>query len=206
MIGVSSQSNPRRLIVGITGATGTVYAVRLLQILQGEDIETHVVMSKWATRTLVEETDLQPADVLGLATKTYNEKDQGAAISSGSFVTMGMAIVPCSMRTLAAIASGQGDNLVARAADVVLKERRKLVLAARESPLSSIHLENMLKLSQLGVTICPPMPAWYNRPRDLDDIVNYTVARMLDQFGIHIDVRGRWEGLQAARKAGKDEA
>lgn len=205
---MSNSSQPKRLIVGITGATGTVYAIRLLQVLQGEDIETHVVMSKWATRTLVAETDLLPADVLGLATTTYHEKDQGAAISSGSFVTMGMVIVPCSMRTLAAISTGQGDNLVARAADVVLKERRRLVLATRESPLSSIHLENMLKLSQLGVTICPPMPAFYNRPRGLDDIVNYTVARILDQFGIHIDVRGRWEGLQAiaAKHAHKDEA
>lgn len=192
---------PQRLIVGITGATGIIFGIRLLEVLQAEEIETHLVMSRWAGRTMTEETDYHMSDVARLATRVYSERDQGAAISSGSFLTAGMAIVPCSMRTLAAIATGQGDNLIARAADVILKERRRLVLLARESPLNAIHLENMLKLSRMGATICPPMPAFYNRPRTIDDIVNYTVARVLDQFGIHIDVKGRWEGLQKARAA-----
>jgi 4-hydroxy-3-polyprenylbenzoate decarboxylase len=198
---VLTPSYPSRLIVGITGATGIVYGMRLLQVLKDEGIETHLVMSKWAGRTLVEETDYQPSDLTALATRVYAEMDQGAAISSGSFLTSGMVIVPCSMRTLAAIATGQADNLVARAADVILKERRRLVLVTRESPLNDIHLENMLKLSRMGATICPPMPAFYNKPRTIDDIVNYTDARVLDQFGIHIDVKGRWEGLKAARAA-----
>lgn len=197
---------PQRLIVGITGATGIIYGIRLLEVLQAEEIETHLVMSKWASRTMSEETDYEVAQIATLATRVYSDRDQGAAISSGSFLTAGMAIVPCSMRTLAAIATGQADNLIARAADVILKERRRLVLMVRESPLNDIHLENMLKLSRMGATICPPMPAFYNRPRTIDDIVNYTVARVLDQFGIHIDVKGRWEGMQKARAAaGKRE-
>ena len=127
-----------------------------------------------------------------LATVTYGASDQGAAISSGSFVTMGMAIVPCSMRTLSAVAHGLGDNLIHRAADVVLKERRRLLLAPREAPLNDIHLENMLKLSRMGVVICPPMPAFYQRPQTIDDIVTHNVARMLDQFDIHLEGPGRW--------------
>ena len=134
-------------------------------------------------------------EVQQLPTQVYPLADQGAAISSGSFLTMGMVVVPCSMRTLAAIAHGLGDNLIHRAADVVLKERRKLVLAIREAPLSDIHLENMLKLSRMGVVICPPMPAFYARPQTIDDIVNYTVARLLDQLDIHLDVKNRWLGL-----------
>jgi flavin prenyltransferase len=130
-----------------------------------------------------------------LATHVYPLADQGAAISSGSFLTMGMVVVPCSMRTLSAIAHGLGDNLIHRAADVILKERRRLVLAIREAPLSDIHLENMLKLSRMGVVICPPMPAFYTRPQTLDDLVNYTVARLLDQLDIHLDVRNRWTGM-----------
>jgi flavin prenyltransferase len=124
--------------------------------------------------------------------------DQGAAISSGSFLTLGMLVVPCSMRTLAAIAYGLGDNLIHRAADVILKERRRLVLAVREAPLSEIHLENMLKLSRMGVVICPPLAAFYNRPQTLDDVVNYTAARLLDQLDLHVDVRNRWTGLREA--------
>jgi 4-hydroxy-3-polyprenylbenzoate decarboxylase len=123
---------------------------------------------------------------------TYLPNDQGAALSSGSFLTMGMAIVPCSMRTLGAVAHGLGDNLIHRAADVVLKERRKLVLAPREAPLSEIHLENMLKLARMGVVICPPMPGFYQRPESIDDLVNHSVVRMLDQLGIHVEGPGRW--------------
>ena len=185
---------PRRLIVGITGASGSIFGVRLLEMLQGSGIETHLVMSRWGARTLVHETSYTPDQVNALATVVHPLTDQGASISSGSFVTMGMVIAPCSVRTLAAIAHGLGDNLVHRAADVVLKERRKLVLAVREAPLSEIHLENMLKLSRMGVVISPPVPAFYNRPPTLDEMVNYSCMRLLDQFGVHVDTK-RWTGL-----------
>ena len=192
---MSSATPPRRLIVAITGATGTIFGVRLLETLQKTDIETHLVMSKWAVRTLVHETSYTIEQVQQLATRVYPLADQGAAISSGSFLTMGMVVVPCSMRTLSAIAHGLGDNLIHRAADVILKERRRLVLAIREAPLSEIHLENMLKLSRMGVGICPPMPAFYTRPQTIDDIVNYTVARLLDQLDIHLEIHNRWIGM-----------
>lgn len=188
---------PRRLIVGITGASGSLYAVRLLEMLRETDVETHLVISRWGARTLVHETNYTPEQVQRLASVVHPLTDQGAAISSGSFVTMGMVIVPCSVRTLAAIAHGLGDHLVHRAADVVLKERRRLVLAVREAPLSEIHLENMLKLARMGVVIAPPVPAFYSRPDTIDEIVNYTAARLLDQFGIHIDM-ARWPGLNPA--------
>jgi len=185
---------PQRLIVAITGASGSVYGVRLLEMLQGSGVETHLVMSRWGARTLVHETSYTPEQVNALASVVHPLTDQGASISSGSFVTMGMVIAPCSVRTLAAIAHGLGDNLIHRAADVILKERRKLVLAVREAPLSEIHLENMLKLARMGVVIAPPMPALYNRPATLDDMVNYTCVRLLDQLGIHVDT-SRWAGL-----------
>jgi 4-hydroxy-3-polyprenylbenzoate decarboxylase len=184
--------NPQRLIVAITGATGAVYGIRLLEMLRDAAVETHLVVSPWGRRTLLHETALTVDQVQRLASFTYAPNDQGAAISSGSFLTMGMAIVPCSMRTLASVAHGLADNLIHRAADVVLKERRKLLLAPREAPLSDIHLENMLKLSRMGVVICPPMPGFYQRPETIDDIVNHSVVRMLDQLGIHIDGPGRW--------------
>ncbi len=189
--------SPLRLIVGITGASGSIYGVRLLQMLRGTNVETHLVMSRWGARTLVHETGYTPEQVQALASVSHPLTDQGATISSGSFVTMGMVIVPCSVRTLAAIAHGLGDHLVHRAADVVLKERRKLVLAVREAPLNEIHLENMLKLARMGVVIAPPVPAFYARPDTVDEIVNYTAARLLDQFGIHVDM-ARWPGLNPA--------
>jgi len=184
-----------RVVVGITGATGTILGVRMLQILKDAGIETHLVLSKWGVRTLLHETPHTADYVKSLATVAYSDSDQGASISSGSFVTDGMIIAPCSVRTLAAIASGHGDNLVHRAADVVLKERRKLVLMVREAPLSDIHLENMLKLSRMGVVITPPVPAFYNNPQNLDDVINHIVMRALDAFGIHIDVTSRWAGI-----------
>jgi 4-hydroxy-3-polyprenylbenzoate decarboxylase len=190
-------ATPRRLIVGITGASGSIYGVRLLQMLRGTGIETHLVMSRWGARTLVHETGYTPEQVQALASVSHPLTDQGATISSGSFVTLGMVIAPCSVRTLAAIAHGLGDHLVHRAADVVLKERRTLVLAVREAPLNEIHLENMLKLSRMGVVIAPPVPAFYARPETVDEIVNYTAARLLDQFGIHVDM-ARWPGLNPA--------
>jgi 4-hydroxy-3-polyprenylbenzoate decarboxylase len=189
-----NESKPTRLIVGITGATGTIFGVRLLQMLHGSGIETHMVMSKWGARTLIHETDHTVEQVQEMATHSYQIGDQGAAISSGSFITLGMVVIPCSMRSLAAIANGLADNLVHRAADVILKERRKLVLVVRESPLNDIHLENMLKLSRMGVVILPPVPAFYNHPQNLDDMINHMTMRILDQFDIHLDVMNRWDG------------
>ena len=197
-------SNPTKLIVGITGASGTIFGVRLLQMLHGSGVETHLVMSKWAARTLVHETQHTVEEVQGLATRDYPLGDQGAAISSGSFVTLGMVIVPCSMRTLAAIANGFSDNLIHRAADVILKERRKLVLVVRESPLHDIHLENMLKLSRMGVVILPPVPAFYNHPQNLDDMINHVTMRVLDQFDIHLDVMNRWDGTMFTSTDGSE--
>ena len=194
------QSKPTRLIVGITGATGTIFGVRMLQMLHGSGVETHLVLSKWAARTLVHETPYTVKDVQDLATKSYAATDQGAAISSGSFVTLGMVIAPCSMRTLAAIAHGLGDNLIHRAADVVLKEKRKLVLVVRESPFNEIHLENMLKLARMGVVILPPVPAFYNNPQNLDDMINHVAMRVIDQFDIHLDVMNRWDGVLLDQK------
>jgi 4-hydroxy-3-polyprenylbenzoate decarboxylase len=195
-----AEAGSDRLIVGITGATGTIFGVRLLQILKGSDVETHLVMSNWAARTLAHETEHAVEEVRSMATRHYQIGDQGASISSGSFLTRGMIVAPCSMRTLAAIATGQGDNLIHRAADVTLKERRKLVLLVRESPFSDVHLENMLKLSRMGVSIVPPVPAFYNRPQSIDDIVNHIVQRALDQLGIHLDVASRWDGVMRAGK------
>ena len=189
------ETKPTKLIVAITGATGTIFGVRLLQMLQGSGVETHLIMSKWGTRTLIHETDYTVEQVEGMATRHYPLSDQGATISSGSFTTLGMVIAPCSMRTLAAIATGLGDNLIHRAADVILKERRKLVLVVRESPFNDIHLENMLKLSRMGVVILPPVPAFYNHPQNLDDMINHVAMRTLDQFDIHLDVMNRWDGV-----------
>ncbi len=198
------QVKPQRLIVGITGATGTIFGVRILQMLHGSGVETHLVVSKWAQRTLTHETPHSLKEVQELATQSYGSGDQGAAISSGSFVTLGMVIAPCSMRTLAAIAHGLGDNLIHRAADVILKERRKLVLVVRESPFNEIHLENMLKLARMGVVILPPVPAFYNHPQSLDDMVNHIAMRVVDQFDIHLDVMNRWDGvLLDQRRAGE---
>jgi flavin prenyltransferase len=183
-----------RLIVGITGATGVVYGVRLLQRLREAGVETHLVISRWGARTLQHETRYSREDVEALADAAYKPDDLGAAISSGSFQTDGMIVVPCSAKSLAAIAHGYGGNLIHRAADVVLKERRRLVLAVREAPLSDIHLENMLKLSRIGVVIFPPLPAFYTNPATLDEVVDHTVARMLDQFGVAVAGAPRWNG------------
>ena len=183
-----------RLIVALSGATGSIYGIRLLECLRDAGVETHVVISRWGLRTLAHETSYSKEQVEALATVTYAPGDMGAAISSGSFRTDGMIVAPCSAKTLAAIAHGVGDNLIHRAADVMLKERRKLVLAVREAPLSDIHLENMLKLSRMGVVVMPPMPAFYTKPQTLDDVVNQTVARLLDQFGIDVPSLARWTG------------
>jgi 4-hydroxy-3-polyprenylbenzoate decarboxylase len=199
------QTKPTRLIVGITGATGTIFGVRILQMLHGSGVETHLVVSKWAARTLTHETPHSLKYVQSLATQNHAIGAQGAAISSGSFVTLGMVIAPCSMRTLAAIAHGLGDNLIHRAADVILKERRKLVLVVRESPFNEIHLENMLKLARMGVVILPPVPAFYNNPQSLDDMINHIAMRVIDQFDIHMDVMNRWDGVLLDRRQSATE-
>ena len=184
-----------RIIVGMSGATGAIYGVRILERLRDAGAETHLVVSRWGARTLLHETPYSREQVEALATVSYNAADMGAAISSGSFQTDGMIVAPCSAKTLAAIAHGFGENLIHRAADVILKERRRLVLMIREAPLSDIHLENMLKLSRMGAVILPPMPAFYNNPRSLADIVEHTVARMLDQFGVEVPGGAqRWTG------------
>jgi 4-hydroxy-3-polyprenylbenzoate decarboxylase len=183
-----------RVIVGITGATGTLYGVRLLERLRELDVETHLVISRWGARTLTHETPYSREHVESLASVAYPPGDMGATISSGSFKTDGMIVAPCSAKTLAAIAHGFGDNLIHRAADVILKERRRLLLAIREAPLSEIHLENMLKLSRMGAVILPPVPAFYNHPRTIDDVVDHTVARMLDVFGLEVRGAVRWAG------------
>src|SRR6185503_1821972 len=184
-----------KVIVAITGATGAIYGVRVLQRLRDAGAETHLVMSRWGARTLLHETSWTREQVEALASATYAPADMSAVISSGSFRTDGMIVAPCSAKTLASIAHGYGDNLVHRAADVVLKERRKLVLAVREAPLSEIHIENMLKLARMGTVILPPMPAFYNHPQTLDDMVNHVAMRVVDQFDIHLDVMNRWDGV-----------
>lgn len=183
-----------RIIVGITGATGAIYGVRVLERLREAGVETHLVISRWGARTLTHETPFSRQRVEALATVAYASADMGAAISSGSFRTDGMVVVPCSAKTLAAIACGFSENLVHRAADVTLKERRRLVLCVREAPLSEIHLENMLKLARMGAVILPPVPAFYTHPQTVDDIVDHTVGRILDQFGIELKGATRWTG------------
>ncbi|CAM7684479.1 MAG: non-oxidative hydroxyarylic acid decarboxylases subunit B [Enterobacteriaceae bacterium] len=189
-----------KLIIGMTGATGAPLGVALLQALREmPEVETHLVMSKWAKTTIELETPWTAREVAALADVTHNPADQAATISSGSFRTDGMIIIPCSMKTLAGIRAGYAEGLVGRAADVVLKEGRKLVLVPREMPLSTIHLENMLALSRIGVAMVPPMPAYYNHPQTVDDITQHIVTRVLDQFGLEHSRARRWEGLQAAQ-------
>lgn len=189
-----------RLIVGMTGATGAPLGVSLLQALREmPGVETHLVLSKWAKTTIELETPYSVREVSALADFCHNLTDQAATISSGSFRTDGMIIIPCSMKTLAGIRAGYAEGLVGRAADVVLKEGRKLVLVPREMPLSTIHLENMLALSRMGVAMVPPMPAFYNHPQTVDDITQHIVARVLDQFGLEHPNARRWQGLRQAQ-------
>lgn len=186
---------PTRIIVAMTGATGSVLGVHLLKTLQRMNIETHLVISKWAAATLAYETDFTVKDLKALATKTYSANDVAAPISSGSFKTLGMIIVPCSMKTLSAVATGFGEDLVTRAADVVLKERRKLVVVARETPLNAIHLTNMMTITNSGGIIFPPVPAFYTKPQSVDDIVSQSVGRMLDMFDLDAGDFERWTGM-----------
>ena len=181
-----------KIVVAVTGATGAIYAVRLLEALKGAGTEVHLVLSRWAGETLRLEMGLTAASLEELATCCYQENDLAAPVASGSFPHQGMVVIPCSMKTLAGIAHGYAANLIMRAADVTIKEGRKLILVPRETPLSSIHLENMLTLSRLGAVIMPPMPAFYYRPRTIDEVVNHLVARILDHLGLAQDLVPRW--------------
>lgn len=181
-----------RLIVGISGASGVIYGVRLLQALEALPVETHLVMTRTAEVALAHETDFKVEDVRRLADVAFRIDDLAAAISSGSYRTIGMIVAPCSMRSLGEIAHGITSNLLTRAADVVLKERRRLVLVARETPLHAIHLRNMTTLAEMGAIIAPPVPAFYNRPKTLDDVVDHTVGRLLDLFDLDTGKVKRW--------------
>ncbi|NIJ40504.1 4-hydroxy-3-polyprenylbenzoate decarboxylase [Parvibaculum indicum] len=199
--GPAPQGPPRRLIVGISGASGVAYGIRLLQMLNALDVEPHLVMSKAAEMTIGYETNLAPKDVEKLAHTVYRQDDVGAAISSGSFKTMGMVVAPCSIRSMSEIATGVTSSLLTRSADVVLKERRKLVLMVRETPLHTGHLRSMTQLSEMGAIIAPPVPAFYANPETVDDIVTQSAARVLDLFGLEADETKRWgEDLTGGRR------
>lgn len=187
---------PRRIIVAISGASGAVYGVRLLQVLQTcGGIESHLVVSDAGWRTLRHEMDMDAASVEALAHTVHDARNVGASIASGSFQCAGMVIAPCSMRTLAAVAHGLSDSLLTRAADVVLKERRRLVLMVRETPLHLGHLRNMVSVTEMGAIVCPPVPAFYLRPQSVADIVDHSVARALDLLDVQHPLAARWEGL-----------
>jgi 4-hydroxy-3-polyprenylbenzoate decarboxylase len=183
----------QRIIVGISGASGILYGIRTLEVLKLAGVQTHLIVSKAAERTLGYETDLKLEHLRGLADVYHPVADIGASVSSGSFATLGMLVVPCSIRTMSEICTGVTGSLMSRAADVVLKERRRLVLAVRETPLHTGHLRTMTALSEMGAVIAPIMPAFYNRPKTLDDIINHSVGRMLDLFGIETSVVKRWK-------------
>jgi 4-hydroxy-3-polyprenylbenzoate decarboxylase len=186
------RTKKQRLVIGISGASGIIYGVRLLEILRDHPIETHLVMTKSAELTLKYELDISADSVRGLADEVHAIKNVGASIASGSFPTMGMIIAPCSVRTMSEIATGTTSSLLSRAADVTLKERRKLVLMVREAPLHTGHLRTMTSLSEIGAIIAPPMPAFYIRPQTIDDLVNHSVGRVLDLFDIDIEAMKRW--------------
>ena len=187
------KSAPQRLIIGITGASGVVYGIRALEILRGKGVETHLVVSKAAELTMSYETTVKVKDLRGLASEFHPIGDVGASISSGSFSTMGMLILPCSIRTMSEIATGVTGSLMSRAADVVLKERRRLVLGVRETPLHSGHLRTMMQLSEMGAIVAPIVPAFYTVPRTLEEMVDHTVGRLLDLFGIETGTVKRWK-------------
>ena len=184
----------RRIIVGISGASGIVYGVRALQLLRDSGVETHLVMSKSAELTLHYEMDMSLAEIQSLASEVHPIKNVGASIASGSFLTAGMVVMPCSVRSMSEIATGVTSSLLTRAADVVLKERRRLVLMVRETPLHTGHLRTMTQLSEMGAVIAPPVPAFYSRPESLDDMVNQSVGRLLDLFDLELDQVQRWQG------------
>lgn len=184
-----------RIIVAITGATGAVYGITMVREMVRAGVETHLVISDWARRTIELETDFKVSNIDALAAKVYHAENLAAPIASGSFRHQGMVVAPCSMKTLAAIATGYADNLISRAADVTLKEKRRLILLPRETPLHEIHLENMLKLARAGAVIMPPVPAFYHHPSTITDLVMHTVGRVLDLLEIDNSLTPRWQGL-----------
>ncbi len=194
-------ASPERLIVGITGASGFVYGYRLLQLLRPLPIEVHLVVSRSAQLTMASETDLKLADVTALADRCHKNEDIGACIASGSYRTRGMVVAPCSMKTLGEIAQGIGGSLITRAADVMLKERRRLVLLARETPLTLSHLRNMTAVTEMGAIVAPPVPAFYALPQNLQDMVDHTLGRVLDLFDIDVGAVRRWTGPTSGRSS-----
>ena len=189
----------QRLVVGISGASGVIYGIRLLEVLKKLKFETHLILTPAAKITIAAETNYSPASVERLASIVYKFSDIAASISSGSFQTRGMALVPCSMHTLGALASGVAENLVLRAAEVTLKERRPLVIVPREAPLTLIHLQNMVRVTEAGAIVLPAMPAFYHKPRTIDDLVDHLIGKTLDMFGIENDLFHRWEGMQGKK-------
>jgi 4-hydroxy-3-polyprenylbenzoate decarboxylase len=187
---------PPRIIIGISGASGAVYGLRALEHLRRLGVETHLVVTKSAYLTLAQELDMRPADLEAKASVVHNTRDIGATIASGSYHTLGMLIAPCSVRTMSEIAAGTTDTLISRAADVVLKERRRLVLMLRETPLHLGHLRTMTAITEMGAIIMPPVPAFYTKPATLDEMVDYTIGRALDLFGIDMGGMKRWQGLK----------
>ncbi|MBN9272835.1 UbiX family flavin prenyltransferase [Mesorhizobium sp. 65-26] len=190
---------PKRVIVGVTGASGFDYAVCLLKMLREHEIETHLVVSRAAITAMAHETDMTFGQMKALADHCHDNRDIAAPIASGSFRTMGMIVAPCSAKSLAEIAMGTGGTLVARAADVVLKERRRLVVLFRETPLHLGHCHNMLRLTEMGGIVMPPVPAFYPRPKSIDEMVTYTAARTLDLFDIEVEIEGRWKDQQVGK-------
>ena len=183
-----------KLVVGITGSTGVIYGIKLLEVLKEKNIETHLILTQWAQKCIAMETDYKLDQVKSLATTVSDEKNMAASVSSGTHKIDGMIVIPCSMKTLSGIANGYDETLVARAAGVTIKESRKLVLVTRETPLTAINLENMLKLARLGVVILPPVPGFYTKPKTIDEVVSHTVGKCLDQFDIEHDLYKRWGG------------
>ncbi len=203
--GGMSEATPSRIIVGISGASGAIYGVRALDQLRAAGVETHLIMTRSAHLTITQELDMRPADVAERASVCHNVQDIGATISSGSFPTLGMLIAPCSVRTMSEIASGVTSSLMSRAADVVLKERRRLVLMLRETPLHLGHLRTMTALAEMGAVLMPPVPAFYARPASLDEMVDHSVGRALDLFGIDSGKVQRWKGMSAERGTGQKD-
>lgn len=181
-----------KIVVGVSGSSGVIYGIRFLQALSKLNIETHLVLSKWAKKNIEIETDENIEEILRAASYSYDETNMAAAISSGSFKTNGMAIIPCSMKTMSSIANGYDDNLISRAASVTIKENRRLVIVPRETPLSKIHISNMLKLSEIGVIILPAMPGFYHKPKTIDDLISHIIGKTLDQFEINNNSFARW--------------
>jgi 4-hydroxy-3-polyprenylbenzoate decarboxylase len=194
------------LVVGITGASGVIIGIRLLEVLRELEVETHLVVSEWAERTIRIETDYSMDQVRALASASYQRDNQAARISSGSFPTDGMVIAPCSMHSLAVLAAGLADSLVGRAFDVAMKERRRCVVVPRETPFSTLHLRHLLTLSELGVTVIPPVPGFYNQPATIADVVDHVITRVLDQYGLETDLTKRWgeAGVRAIRSVAPD--